>query len=422
MEMHHEYRNLAKNIVEKCKPTNVWILYMNDISYYSSSEFGNKFVSGVNELSRSYVMSILNIFMNLTNSEKINMKKYLKKFIRHKLTNLTYKCQPEFHKPLYDSINIFSNVSVKLNSTERFIYDKYLKIASHSKNLLSINRKNSIEQSDLSSIDSTICQSFLNIISSTTNSLKYIHSRHKIINLIESISYQQFLNHITNIEKKIIKEYSTSGNSRTLERETEQLHIYKDKYMKKITDGIERCKKIDSRGTVVESSCMICYTDVVQNKNQNDNLEDDREISESFIYTLCGHVFCVDCFMNSYMNKSDCPMCNYFINSKKVILVQKAQKSEYVDMYNKIVDISNVKMTITMFDIFRANTSIIFYSNDKKSFDELRKFNFDKISEVNVLLNKSKKTECNILLSFLYQISLFKKDINIVLFSIKDFH
>lgn len=413
IEMHHSYRNIVKSVIEKCSPKNIWLIYINNIPYYASHELGDKFMSMGNEISRAYMMSILNIFMDLTNSEKFLMKKFLSKYIVNKFINIIYQYGSNYHEVNHP----FKETEIKLNYIEKFIFDQYKKYKYHGKNILLNDQKNKIITSNI--IDSTINQTCLNLISTSTNDISAINELHmKKINE-EMTEYEKIATRLISMDNNI-KRYTNKigvlpGESVMHQLKylsTSTLRTPNKKYIHKIITGSDTCKKIVSRGTVFESHCMICYNDLI----------DEDNIINPFMYTLCGHTFCPECYINSQFDKSTCPICNYFLNSKKNILVQKTNNSDYLNLLSELNNVDDSTLTISMFDNLKTHNNIIYFVNEHESFNRLSKLPFSKITKINVLMDKSKEISNIVLINFLFQIYLSnKKNIQIKLFSIKDF-
>jgi Zn finger protein HypA/HybF involved in hydrogenase expression len=202
------------------------------------------------------------------------------------------------------------------------IFDKWLNnLSNNENNVYSIANKKKIEKYNMKLMSAYIY--FINNHCPENFSKNILTS--KIKNTISTID---------NLKKKLNNDKSTLlnvvfslSNSMKLDKINVKYNNMLNNITKKTDVSIDQPKhhskhaltnyKVEHKKT--EIVCPICITNV-------NDIDDDDDLPISHIETICGHVFCVECFIQILTNKNECPICREFINIRKSILISKNNK------------------------------------------------------------------------------------------------
>lgn len=384
-ELDCQCRELAKYILSVCKPANLWLLYIGELHMYGADPISDeKFTTNDRNLSRSFVMSILNLFMNLSFNEKILMKKYLEAYINIKLSNITFCSQSDTYIHNYAIHKNIQTVQIKLDDIETNIFDQVNNFIN--KKLTILHNKSYLE---FDTIFPKIITTIFNIFASREINTKNITDRHvnKIRNEISV--YNKLGEHLSTHNKKLLAYSNTvmPALDRDIMFHLNSLAKLKNngsKYMNIITDGINKLSNIKNRGTTIDQVCAICYSELFE--------------SSSSIYTLCGHSFCTDCYIGTMLTRNGCPICNYYINSRKVILCAN-KESEFSKIYHILNNPAEDEITFTTINIFTNNDRILFTDSD--IIRSIKRIDLSRIKQINVFSNPNNNSIINNYLFFI---------------------
>jgi hypothetical protein len=147
----------------------------------------------------------------------------------------------------------------------------------------------------------------------------------------------------------------------------------------------ENCKAINSfyninnyidNISIENKYCPICLDKIEKNKS---------------LITDCGHIFCLDCFLNHKI--SNCPQCRSNLNINKITHIIEGEKYDILKYYNigYLTKFMGTKLTFAIKYIYDNidNTNVIFVSKNNKILEIISKI-LHKFSLNNILFSDLK--------------------------------
>ncbi|AGC02052.1 RING domain-containing protein [Acanthamoeba polyphaga moumouvirus] len=299
----------VKKIIRNIKINCVWIINSLPINFY----FNEMKNSSINNL-----FSYLNIWLNFNENIK---NKYKIDSIKHIYTNFN----DSYFIVKYPE-KIHTSLIIKPSNIEQLIHDFYLKNYNNWIDNLTNNPNNIYSSCSKEKNKLIMSKIFNSIILLSTVVLNkdsinfYFHDKIKrILQACETTKNQldicynkyKYADQITYIkltQQDIIDINEIMDDIKKKKKNIDKIISNYTRYSKN-----EHYEKFDEK-------CPICYG--------------DEEIIKTKL--ICGHDVCLECIMNILPNSKYCPICNEFINLKKVAIISNNEESELMNLFKNI--------------------------------------------------------------------------------------
>lgn len=245
-----------------------------------------------------HLLTISNIWIALDDSLKRIHKNELNRYLFTKFSDYYFVCKRRsinldtlvnYHEIIYEP-STYEYTVLKIYYKW---YDKWASNLTHDPdNIYSI-----ITKEKMKNIQKRLYDSLLNTCFLTTNSEEINNKLNENIN--EKID--SYISHYENLFP--IKKFENSGE-----------------FTKEFNNTLHRLKS--HRDKVIDISkkeCPICYSDDKIN-----------------VVTICKHVFCIECFLNSMTFANECPLCRELINVSNAVTILTNHKTQLQKLINEL--------------------------------------------------------------------------------------
>ena len=219
-----------------------------------------------------------------------------------------------------------------------------------------------------SRINNALLTLIFSVIENGSVASLFIHRIHPILDRSTNA-----LNHLTMIKQKYNTIYKTSNIKLYGEEVVDFINM-----IEKVNDKTAKLKnKVVNYQRYAEGAvygmectyCPICYC---------------GEYIETKL--ICGHTICIDCMLTTLAISKKCPICNEYINVKKVAIIKDSVKNYYSNLLQYINKLDEFTILLTNFKLLtiKPNCQII-NINDKNVSNDIRKIK--KVSKLVQLVN-----------------------------------
>ena len=338
-ECHVQFFPHIKKLATLLNCKTIWIINSLPLKYYFSVK--NK---TPRKLNISNISLLINLWLDFSDNAKFKYKTEIARFI---LTNLDQKYQI-IH---YDQINpIPKLITIKMNLTEKYIYNKLTscytnwlnKLTNDTNNKYSITTKTACKKIELN-IFKTLISLILSVISNSD--IHYYFKKKNNQSLNNCLQYNKELNSTINLIESNINIHNEDECEETIQ-------IMKQKIAKNniLIDNYSRYLNKKFYQSLDDSTCPICY---------------DAKVVKTKL--ICGHTICLECILNTLSKYHRCPLCNEQITTRHFAIIKESTRHKsYLTSYLLTLD----KHTIILTDLdFLGATSYLFSVINIKNFD-----------------------------------------------------